>query len=69
MAQAKVAAGGIPNRVVEGAKVKVVGGTHAGKHGVASDFKAGKTFGQTSITVTQDDGMRFKTLAKNVQAV
>ena len=64
----KDGADGVPEGVVEGAKVKVVGGTHAGKRGIASDFKAGKTFGQVSITVTTAGGARFKTLAKNVQA-
>ena len=46
-------------------KCKVVGGTHAGKSGVVSDMKTSKT-GHVTITVTQRDGMRFKTLAKNV---
>ena len=51
--------------VKDGMKCKVVGGTHAGKSGVVSDMKTSKT-GHVTITVTQRDGMRFKTLAKNV---
>ena len=49
----------------DGARCKVVGGTHAGKSGVVRDIKTGKT-GHVSITVVQPSGERFKTLAKNV---
>jgi ribosomal protein S4E len=49
----------------DGARCKVVGGTHAGKTGTVHDIKTGKT-GHVSITVKQTNGVRFKTLAKNV---
>jgi ribosomal protein S4E len=49
----------------DGAKCKVVGGTHAGKLGVVRDIKTSAT-GHVTITVVQADGERFKTLAKNV---
>ena len=46
-------------------KCKVASGTHAGKSGIVSDMKNSKT-GHVTITVTQRDGTKFKTLAKNV---
>jgi hypothetical protein len=49
----------------DGARCKVIGGTHAGKTGTVHDIKTGKT-GHVSITVKQPNGVRFKTLAKNV---
>jgi len=49
----------------DGARCKVIGGTHAGKTGTVHDIKTGKT-GHVSITVRQTDGVRFKILAKNV---
>ena len=49
----------------DGAKCKVIGGTHEGKGGTVRDIKTGKT-GHVSITVVQPNGQRFKTLAKNV---
>jgi ribosomal protein S4E len=49
----------------DGARCKVIGGTHAGKTGTVHDIKTGKT-GHVSITVKQPNGARFKTLAKNV---
>ena len=45
---------------------RVVGGTHAGKSGTVQDRKMSKT-GHETITVQQDDGVRFKTLARNVE--
>jgi len=51
--------------LVDGATCKVVAGTHAGKAGVVRDINTSKT-GNVTITVEQDDGARFKTLAKNV---
>jgi ribosomal protein S4E len=44
----------------------VIGGTHKGKSGTVQDKNLSKT-GQITITVVQDDGVRFKTLAKNVR--
>jgi ribosomal protein S4E len=52
----------------DGARCKVIGGTHAGKTGTVHDIKTGKT-GHVSITVRQANGVRFKTLAKNVVIV
>ncbi len=43
----------------------VVSGTHAGKSGTVSDMNTSKT-GHITITVRQANGVRFKTLAKNV---
>lgn len=44
----------------------VVGGTHAGKSGTVADMNTSKT-GHVTITVVQANGVRFKTLAKNVE--
>jgi ribosomal protein S4E len=55
----------VPRTLVDGARCEVVGGTHKGKSGVVRDIKTGKT-GHVSITVVQANGVRFKTLAKNV---
>ncbi len=51
--------------VTDGAWCHVTGGTHAGKSGSVTDIKTSKT-GQVTITVVQADGVRFKTLARNV---
>ena len=51
--------------VRDGDHCLVVGGAHAGKSGVVKDRKTSKT-GHITITVQQADGVRFKTLAKNV---
>jgi ribosomal protein S4E len=51
--------------VKDGAKCKVVRGTHAGKSGTVTDIKTSKT-GHVTITVVQSSGERFKTLARNV---
>ena len=47
---------------------KVIGGTHKGKSGIVQDLKLSKTKHFT-ITVLQENGVRFKTLAKNVEVV
>lgn len=47
---------------------KVVSGTHAGKHGIVQDLNTTKA-GTVTITVLQDSGDRFKTLAKNVEKI
>lgn len=44
---------------------KVIGGTHKGKSGVVQDINTSKT-GHITITVLQKNGVRFKTLGKNV---
>jgi len=49
----------------DGDQCKVVGGTHAGKSGTVRDINTSKT-GHVTITVEQKNGVRFKTLAKNV---
>ena len=54
-----------PGKLVDGALCNVVAGTHAGKFGAVTDIKTSKT-GHITITVVQKDGVRFKTLAKNV---
>ncbi|KAB2878598.1 RNA-binding protein [bacterium] len=56
------------NKLVDGAKCKVIGSVHEGKSGTLTDIKTGKT-GHISITVVQSNGVRFKTLAKNVVVV
>jgi ribosomal protein S4E len=54
-----------PPKLKDGARCKVVGGTHAGKSGVVRDIKLSKS-GFTTITVVQSSGEKFKSLAKNV---
>ena len=49
----------------DGDYCEVVGGTHRGKTGTVKDVKTSKT-GHVTITVVEDSGERFKTLAKNV---
>jgi len=49
----------------EGGQCKVVAGTHKGKSGAVRDLNTSKT-GHLTITVVQHDGVRFKTLARNV---
>ncbi|WP_293300722.1 RNA-binding protein [Pedobacter sp. UBA4863] len=45
---------------------QVIFGTHKGKTGKATDLNISKT-GHLTITVVQENGTRFKTLAKNVK--
>ena len=52
----------------DGDHCKVVGGTHVGKSGTISDINTSKT-GHITITVEQKNGVRFKTLGKNVIVV
>ncbi len=49
----------------DGAACEVTGGTHKGKRGSITDIKTSKG-GNVTITVIQGNGVRFKTLAKNV---
>ena len=49
----------------DGDRCNVVGGTHAGKSGTVRDVHTSKT-GHVTITVQQNNGKRFKTLARNV---
>jgi ribosomal protein S4E len=55
-------------KLKDGAKCKVIGGTHAGKSGVVKDIKTSKT-GHITITVLQAHGERFKILAKNAELI
>lgn len=55
----------IPGKLRDGAYCQVVGDTHAGKSGAVRNIKTGKT-GHVSITVVQANGVRFKTLARNI---
>jgi len=52
--------------VRDGARCRVLAGRHAGKSGVVRDINTSKG-GNVTITVVQDDGERFKTLARNVE--
>ena len=54
-----------PTQIRDGDYCEVVSGTHSGKSGTVRDLKTSKT-GHITITVVQNDGERFKTLAKNV---
>ena len=53
-------------KLTDGAQCKVIGGVHAGKSGTVRDIKTGRT-GFVSITVVQANGVKLKTLAKNVE--
>ena len=55
-----------PPEIGNGDHILVTGGTHAGKSGIVEDRNTSKT-GHVTITVRQDDGVRFKTLARNVR--
>jgi ribosomal protein S4E len=54
------------SKLKDGAFCRVVRGTHAGKSGTVHDIKTSKT-GHVTITVKQKNGVRFKTLARNVE--
>lgn len=54
-----------PEELKDGDSCAVVGGTHAGKAGTVRDIQTSKT-GHVTITVVQENGERFKTLARNV---
>lgn len=49
----------------DGDQCTVIGGTHTGKSGTVRDINTSKT-GHITITVEQKNGVRFKTLGKNV---
>lgn len=53
------------SKLKDGDHCKVVRGTHVGKSGTVTDINLSKT-GHITITVVQSNGVRFKTLAKNV---
>ena len=52
--------------IKDGDFCKVIAGTHKGKEGTVHDIKTSKS-GEITITVKQNDGVRFKTLARNVE--
>lgn len=52
----------------DGDTCKVIFGTHTGKTGMVRDIHTSKT-GAMTITVVQENGERFKTLAKNIVAI
>lgn len=45
---------------------RVTAGAHKGKSGIVRDLNISKT-GHLTITVVPENGVRFKTLGKNVQ--
>jgi ribosomal protein S4E len=51
--------------LTDGDECTVVAGTHAGKAGTVRDINTSKT-GHLTITVVQKNGIRFKTLGRNV---
>jgi len=51
-----------------GAQCTVIAGTHKGKSGTVRDINTSKT-GHITITVEQPDGVRFKTLGRNVEVI
>lgn len=57
-----------PAKLKDGGRCLVIGGTHKGKSGIVRDIKLSKT-GHITITVVQDNGVRFKTLGKNVEVL
>lgn len=56
---------GAADEIANGDFCRVVAGSHAGKSGIVQDRNVSKT-GHVTITVEQADGVRLKTLAKNV---
>lgn len=56
---------GDANCISDGDRCEVMAGTHAGKKGTVEDKKLSRS-GHLTITVRQDNDVRFKTLAKNV---
>ena len=53
------------NKLKDGDHCKVIGGRHIGKSGTVRDINTSKT-GHITITVEQKNGVRFKTLGRNV---
>ena len=52
----------------DGDQCKVIAGTHVDKQGTVRDINTSKTV-HITITVEQSNGVRFKTLGKNVTVV
>ncbi|QBZ99115.1 KOW motif-containing protein [Flavobacterium sangjuense] len=57
-----------PENLKDGDQCNVTSGTHKGKSGKVRDINISKT-GHITITVEQENGVRFKTLGKNVVRV
>jgi ribosomal protein S4E len=51
-----------------GDRCEVIAGTHKGRSGTVEDWHLAKS-GHASITVREDGGARFKTLARSVRKV
>ena len=56
------------NPLKDGDFCKVIAGTHIGKSGIVQDINTSKT-GHITITVLQNNGVRFKTLGKSVEVI
>ena len=54
--------------LVDGVTCKVIAGTHKGKSGTVRDVNTSKT-GHITITIVQDNGVRFKTLGRSVESL
>ncbi len=52
----------------DGDNCQVIGGTHKGKSGIVRDINTSKT-GHITITVVQENGVRFKTLGRSVLVI
>ena len=52
-------------KLKNGDHCRVIAGTHKGKTGIVQDLNTSKT-GHITITVLQKNGVRFKTLGRNV---
>jgi ribosomal protein S4E len=57
-----------PLNLKDGASCKVIGGTHLRKSGIVKDIKTSKT-GHITVTILQSNGVRFKTLGKNISII
>ena len=54
--------------LINGVHCHVIAGTHKGKSGMIADLHHSKT-GHLTLTVIQENGVRFKTFGKNVQLI
>ncbi len=52
-------------KIKDGDFCKVVAGTHKGKSEIAGEINLSKS-GHVTLTIIQNNGIRFKTLQKNV---
>ena len=55
----------IQRELRDGDKCDVIGGTHKGKSGILRDVNTSKG-GNVTVSVVQENGVRFKTLGRNV---